>query len=370
MRVVKACLGALLASALIVMWTTRDVVIAAYANEGRSSTEVQLGGVDLTVELTPIEPSPFEVIAAPDTRREAIAQTFADEVAVAVEPEDPAGSEPATDGDQPAEGEVAAVVTTTQPPTTVEPPPIYGGTAQLTGLVTGPDGGVPFAAVRLERHTREGTVAKDLVTDRNGRWNAARLVGGRYRVWAWSSQDDLAMPASEVFFLDDGAVRRTDLPLEEIDPEPRVTLTDRGDIYVGLSGTVAISITAQTVDPDGRVVISGLPGTLVAFDASSGVVTSPAFALTDDDGVARFTVDCLTEGRPIVHVRHSADVRIDPDDPEPIHGFALPACVPIPPPTTTTIPPAATPATTPTTTPTGQPTATRPAGTDGQATGG
>ena len=312
------------------MWTNRGVVIEAYANEGQSSTEVQLGGVDLTFELSPIEASPYEVVAAPDTRRAAIAETFATEVAPAVEP-----APALEDGEDPSDGggsEPPVQTVVTQPPTTIEPPPIYGGTAQLTGLITGPEGRVPFATVRIERHTSEGTVTKDLVTDSNGRWAAARLLGGRYRVWAWAAQDDLAMPGSQVFFLDEGANRQTDLTLDEVSADPRVELIEAGSIYVGLSGTVAISITAQRVDEDGRVVVDGMPDTVVVFEPSPGVSTSPTVALTDADGVARFSVRCVDEGRPFVNVRHSADVKERPEDPDRVHSFTLPACIPIPPP--------------------------------------
>jgi hypothetical protein len=202
---------------------------------------------------------------------------------------------------------------------------------------------VPFATIRLERHTSEGTVTKDIVSDSNGRWATARLLGGRYRVWAWAGQDNLAMPGSDVFFLDEGVNRATDLVLDEVTDDARVALVDAGSIYVGLSGTVAISITAQRVDDDGRVVVDGLPGTVVVFEPSLGVSTSPLVAVTDADGVARFSIRCLNEGRPYVNVRHSADVRERPDDPERVHTFALPACIPIPPPPPpTTAPPAPT----------------------------
>lgn len=326
------------------MWAKRDVVIDAYANEGRSSTAVQLGGVDLTVELTPIDSSPYEVIAAPDTRRVDVAPAFATEVALAVDPVvDPAADGSAADGpaaDGRAADDPAAVVDGDQPsqppatpaPAPASPLPIYGGTAKLSGRVAGPEGPAAFATVRLERHTSQGVVTKDLVADGDGRWGTARLLGGRYRVWAWAAHESLAMSGSQVFFLDHDANRETELALDLIDADPRVALTDGGNIYVGLSGTVAVSVTSETVDPDGRVVVRGLPGTVVTFNPSAGVSASTSVAVTDDDGVARFTLQCLTEGRSIVNVRHSADVREQPTDPERVHVFALPACVPIPPP--------------------------------------
>ncbi len=335
MRVVKAILGALVAAALIVMWTERDHVIDAYRNDGRVATEIQLDGVDLTFELSPIGPSPYEVVASPDTRRVAIADVFATEVALAG-----AAHEPGTgEGDDSPDGGSPRPIA--PPAAEVEPPPIYGGTAQLTGVVTGPDGPVSSATIRLERHTSQGTVTKDIVSDAAGRWTAARLLGGRYRVWSWAAHDDLAMRGSQVFFLDEGSNRPTDLSLEEIQTDPRVELIDGGPIYVGLGGTVAISITRQEVDTDGRVVVVGLPETVVAFEPSGGVTAAPPAAVTDADGVARFTVRCQTAGQPSVTVRHSADVREAPTDPERLHPFSLPACIPLPPPPTTEPPPPA-----------------------------
>ena len=344
MRVVKAFLGALVAAALIAMWAERHTVIDAYRNEGRTSTEVQLDGVDLTFELTPIQPSPYEVVASPDTRRVAVADVFSAEVELVTEPpsdDTAAGDDSAADGDTGSSGGEPAPAPPRPSTPEVEPVAVYGGTAQLRGVVKGPDGAVPFATIRLERHTRNGSATEDVVADRNGRWAASRLHGGRYRVWSWAAEDDLATPSSTVFFLDDETTRPTDLALEQLEAEPRVTLADGGDIYVGLSGTVAVAITAQRVDEDGRVGTVGLPGTVVVFEPSSGVTASPAVAVTDDDGVARFTLHCESVGSPFVHVRHSADVKQQPSDPDRIHPFTLPACVPIPPPTTQ--PPATTP---------------------------
>ena len=292
----RMVLFAALITGLSAMWASRDFVATAY-EERESRGQLRLTGLDLTIEPSEIEPSPFWIDNAPDSRQVALSVTQND---VEIEP--------------------------------ASPIKIVGGESRLSGVVVGPDGPIPFATIRLERHTSEGTIGVDVTSDGVGRWTARQLQGGRYRVRAWRP-GEATMAGSEVLFLEAKEWATLDLELDEVDPTPTLSYTDRGKIYQGLSGTIAISVTTRTVDDEGISVIAGLPGAIVTVSPSSGVVIGPVVAVTDGDGVARFTVRCLGLGRPFVIASHG----------ELQQSFGLPECVPIPPP-----PPPPDPAATPT----------------------
>lgn len=309
MRVAKATLGLGIVLALVGAWLQRDLVLDAYADGGQSTTDLRLDGLELEVALTPLSESPYRVGLAPDTRTATIDRAFAHQEADGATPT----TVVAGDGDDESES--------TAPTTTVAPPPIHGGTARLTGVVNGPDGPVPFATVRLERHTVDGMVVADVTTDAVGSWTAARLLGGRYRVRAWA-HGQLTMPGSEVFFLAEAETRQVELSIAAVEDEPVMNLFDGGDIYLGLTGEVAVSVTVRSVDDDGLIVVSGVPGAIVVLQPSPQVTATPAVAVADHDGVARFTLRCNQLGPVSALVQHQTDVRT----------FQLPSCVPLPPP--------------------------------------
>ncbi len=80
MRFVKFALFGLVLFGLWSGWDRRADVIDAYTESApEQQTEIRLSGLDLTIAKTKIEPSPFVVQAAPDTRRRPIALLFTDE---------------------------------------------------------------------------------------------------------------------------------------------------------------------------------------------------------------------------------------------------------------------------------------------------
>ncbi len=317
MRVTKAILGVGLLIGLALMWTNRDFVIDSYASGGETQTDLRLDGIDLDFQLTPIEDSPYEVLDATDTRRVPIVLAFDDDIII---PESPQPTVPDNGVGESIDGE-ATVPSTIKPAVTLPPPPIHGGTAELKGTVIGPEGPVPFATIRLERHTSEGLAVKDITAGARGQWSAGRLLGGRYRVRAWS-KGLLTMTESQVFFLADEEINTVELVLDEVRYEPHMSLVDAGNIYLGLTGSIAVSVTYQTVDEDGLIIVSGLPGAIVTIYPSHGITATPTVAVADTDGVARFTLRCHDLGSKTALVQHQEDVQ----------SFALPSCVPIPPP--------------------------------------
>lgn len=172
---------------------------------------------------------------------------------------------------------------------------MFGGSAALTGSVAGPAGPEAGASVRIERHGPDGVSTTDAITDENGSWELRGVAGGRYRVRAWA-ESGRTMEHSVVFFLDDDGSQRLDLILVDVSPDPRAFYTTRGDVYLGLTASVAVSLTEHRVGPDGVVDIVPLAGGEVAMSSPPGFTITPATAVTDGSGVARFTVRCHRVG--------------------------------------------------------------------------
>ena len=261
MPAARVILGAGLVAGLSLAWFNRHAVVEAYSpSPPEAAVDIKLSGLDLTVEPSPMPLSPYTVDPAPDTRDQPVSVTS-----------DPEPVEP------------------------VAPLALAGGTAVLGGSVTGPEGPVPHATVRLERHTTAGISSHDVQAGDDGQWSATNLLGGRYRVRAWLV-GEYTTAGSQVFFLNDDEPVTLDLAVESVDDVAGMSLVDGGDIYVGLTGTVAVTVTSQTVDTDGYVVVSGSAGAIVTLVPSAGVTVSPAPAIADADGVARFVVRCDRAG--------------------------------------------------------------------------
>jgi len=254
---VKAALAGLLILALGAMWTNRDWLRDAYrADEPAAS--IRLSGVDLAFEPTPIEATPYRVPAAPDTRATSRVAPF------------DAGL-----------------------PLAVPAPSLSGGDATFTGVVTGPDGPVAGAIVRLERHTDHGTISLDTTTDEDGAWAVGPLAGGRYRVRAWLPEM-MTMGRSEVRFVADDEVASFEFSLWGVDPAPAFEFVDGGPMYDGLPATVAVVLGWKSIDADGLVVTNPLLGAEVTVETTAQVeVTSQQPIVTNGDGVALVRLRCV-----------------------------------------------------------------------------
>ncbi|MEL7156663.1 MAG: carboxypeptidase regulatory-like domain-containing protein [Actinomycetota bacterium] len=293
MRSVKVVVAALLVAGLGLVWQRHEPVLAAYEREPNTE-RLQLRGVDLEQSLTDVGPSPYLIPVAADGRDRATALSV-------------------------AEREPAA------PPQVLT---MLGGDAALTGSVAGPTGPQPGANVRIERHGPDGVSTADVVTDELGSWELTGVAGGRYRVRAWTD-GGLTMERSVVFFLDDDGSRRLDLVLVEVASGPRAAFTTRGNVYLGLTASVAVSLTEHRVGADGVVEIAPLAGGKVTLTSPPGFTVTPAEASTDGSGVARFTVRCHRVGTAGANVGY-----LDWTGP-----VTLPPCVPRPAEPTETPPP-------------------------------
>ena len=257
-RLAKGVLTLALVAGLAFVWTGHRAVVDAYTVGAERPAPVRFSGVDLTVSPSPIPDSPFTTVEGPDTRAVALGE---------VEQVDP---EPA--------------------PVTVD-----GGEATLDGVVTGPEGPVSSAVVRIERHTSEGSATVDVTADALGRWSVTGLAGGRYRIRAFVPQR-YTMTTSVVRFLGHDERLRLELIVGPVDASPQMAFAHRGDLYVGLTGTVAVTVTSRRVDAEGLVVVYGVAGQPVTLTAGSAVTITPGASTTDTDGVARFVVRCDQQG--------------------------------------------------------------------------
>ena len=169
------------------------------------------------------------------------------------------------------------------------------GPATLAGRVDGPDGAVALATVRLERLVGDAVATLDVTTDDDGGWQAANVLGGRYRVRAWRAPY-LASLEPQILFVGGGTTevmmvverfRATVVDLAVAPDRPRV----------GGRTNVLVRVSSQVVGDDGVVRVAPRPGVEVVL-AADGRWSSqgPVQALTDSAGGATFTLVCGAPG--------------------------------------------------------------------------
>ena len=172
--------------------------------------------------------------------------------------------------------------------------PAQVGRARLVGTVTGPDGPVAGATVRVERLTASGSVRRDLASGADGRWALEGVPGGRYRVRAFLAPT-LAQTAAEVRFLADGDEHAFDLVVQD-----QSGLLVRADIApdqpaVGAAVNLVVLVANRTVDLDG--VVRAAPVTDVVVELTGlgrwelrGSSPEPTTSTTDLDVSTSTTV--------------------------------------------------------------------------------
>ncbi len=219
---------------------------------------------------------------------------------------------------------VPAAPTTTiaaSPRTVVTISPELGpGEARIGGTVTGPEGPVPEATVRVERLVGDDAAAATTVTSGpDGGWAVESVNGGRYRLRAWRAPD-MAQIEPVVVFVAIGEFPPVDLAMlryagdgnavAQVTPSPPV---------VGQPATVVVSVSDGGVDNEGILHAQPRQGVSVTLGVSPNVALAPPpNAVTDLEGNAPFRITCVQPG-PIVAM---ATVDTAPQ------SLALPACTP------------------------------------------
>ncbi len=209
-------------------------------------------------------------------------------------------------------------------PATTPNPKLQGGGATLAGTVSGPNGPVGGATVRIERFEGEVAASTDLVTDGSGGFTLAGTPGGRFRVRAWQAPT-LAQGGSQVAFVNDGERQTFALQMDaptgaRINPD-----WSSGGWIIGSKPTISVNVQQPYVTSDGRVELggrSGLPVTLTV----GGTLVGNAAANTGADGSATFEVTCAAIGPATANLRIGTWTR----------DLTVPVCSPVPTTTTTT----------------------------------
>jgi hypothetical protein len=193
---------------------------------------------------------------------------------------------------------------------------IETGTARLVGTVTGPDGPLAGATVRVDRLVAGREVRRDVVSGADGRWELRGVPGGRYRVRAFLAPT-YAQTTPELRFLADGEEHTFDLQVE--DQRGVVVQADVApdQPVVGAPVNLVVLVVQRTVGTDGvvrsspmtgeTVELTGLgawrPRSEVEAESSEGSTTTSgdstrASARLSAAGRARFELWCVERGEP------------------------------------------------------------------------
>lgn len=218
-----------------------------------------------------------------------------------------------------AETPVPGVSTTTAPA-------VGPGGSSLNGTVTGPTGPVAGATVEIDRFVGTAFASVRTTTAADGTWSFRNILGGDYRVRAWSAPNlDMATP--ELVFLASGQPQSVDLQLAAF-PSPQVQVAvNPANPVANQPVNLVVQVTNPTVNADGVVTAPPVTGTQVALVAGPDWQVNNANPLTTDaTGQVTFEVECTNPGLDPL----SAQVGNGP----PV-ALQMPACG-SPPPTTTT----------------------------------
>lgn len=245
---------------------------------------------------------------------------------------------PTTTGDAPTTTAPAATTTSAPPPTTASGPTTTGtprttvptsvvigpGDARLGGTVSGPQGLVDGATVRVERVVGKD-VATTNVTTAGGSWHLDSILGGSYRVRAYKVPD-LAQAQPEVFFLAANDNKTLDLKMDSYAGDKISASVKPNPPIVEQAALLTITIGTGRVDDQGRPSVAPRPGVrLKVTVALPLVLESAAESVTGSDGSAGFTFRCAAPGTGNVTLTINGGATSVP----------VPACATGPPPPTT-----------------------------------
>lgn len=273
MRLLKFVVFLAIAAGMFSLWQQRESVVSAYRDDP-TATELRLDGLDVAFDATPIAESPHALSVAPDARRIRL-----------------------------------STVETVPPPLEDEPdlPSMGGGRARVDGVVTGPEGPVAGAVVRIQRHTFEGVVEEEVVTDAAGAWSVRGLRGGRYSVRAFVP-NSLTSGTPSLFFLEDADKGALNLELVAAPTGRDAEVVGPTHIVPAEPAVVSITLGRWIVDAEGRLV--RLPASAVELNATGFApvtVLSERRVTTDSGGAVSFVVECAEEGPAAINLSGTAE---------------------------------------------------------------
>lgn len=187
------------------------------------------------------------------------------------------------------------------------------GTATLGGTVSGPEGPVPGATVRVERLVGDEVAATNVTSGPGGAWMLPSVNGGRFRLRAWLPPE-LAMLRPTLVFVEASENKTINLTMGRYGEGSAIASYAPGAPTVDKPAALVVTVSNGTVDGEGVLHASPRPGITVQLAISAGLtLESPDTVVTDGAGNASFTVRCAPPGPPaatvaIAGVRKPLDV--------------------------------------------------------------
>jgi hypothetical protein len=212
------------------------------------------------------------------------------------------------------------------------------GNASIGGTVTGPNGPIAGAVVHVQRI--DGGYTYDSATGANGRYLLQGVPGGRYRLRAYRAPS-YAQTESVVAFVGANETHTEDLHVDEYDQLVITAAVAPDPPVLGSAFTLVLRVAKRTVDGDGVVTSTPLPG--AALTLTGALQLGSGSSATDTDGIATYLAGCQAVGP----IGLQAQVKVTAADASQTVPVDLPLCAPTPTSTTTT--PVTAAATTPTT---------------------
>ncbi|HVE46875.1 MAG TPA: carboxypeptidase-like regulatory domain-containing protein [Acidimicrobiales bacterium] len=171
------------------------------------------------------------------------------------------------------------------------------GAAAFRGTVTGPDGPVAGAPVRVERLVGSAVASMDVASQPDGNWELPGIRGGAYRVRAWRPPD-LAQVAPAFVFIGMKETFKLDLKLDRYAGPVATAAVAPNPPVVEAPVNLVVQLSSRTVDDQGFVTSVPLFGARATLASATGtwLVASANPTLSDTNGRARWDVRCRAAG--------------------------------------------------------------------------
>jgi hypothetical protein len=170
------------------------------------------------------------------------------------------------------------------------------GSASLAGTVSGPQGPVDGATVRVERLVGKAVATADVTTSGGGSWSMPSILGGSYRVRAFKVPD-LGQSQTEAFFLAAAERKVIDFKLAAAGGDRITAVINPNPPRVDQPAILTITLGVGRVDDQGRPALTPRPGVALSVATGPGqVLESSPQAVTDANGAASFRIRCVVEG--------------------------------------------------------------------------
>jgi hypothetical protein len=172
---------------------------------------------------------------------------------------------------------------------------------------------VPQALVRATWYVPTPPQVIEALTGNDGGFRFERLRGGPWRVRAWKGPNLATLDAASIF-LGAKEARALDLKVKVVEDVSITGRTAPEPPFIGDDVELAVLVLNQAVDGEGKVQRTPVVGTPVSLVVGAGwVFLGPSDAkLTDEQGVARWTLRCQTAGsQPITASAVGRDITLN-----------------------------------------------------------